>query len=138
MGGFSDYTAQATINSLLLGSAMPEIDGLHLALFTADPKDDNSGAANEVSAGWYQRQPCDSWTAPVSNADGVTGTQTANSAQVTFPATTGASVTISHWGLYDAETGGNLLFSGALTTPRTLNVSDVMTLGVGQLTMLFS
>jgi hypothetical protein len=138
MSGFSDYSAQAAINYLLLDTPMPAIGGRFLALFTADPKDDNSGSGSEIAAGWYARQEADSWTAPVSNPDGVTGTTTSNSAQVTFPATTGSSVTVTHWGLYDAETGGNLLFSGALQTPRTLNVSDVMTLGANQLTMLFS
>jgi hypothetical protein len=138
MSGFSDYSAQAAINYYLLGTPMPAVPGLFLALFTADPKDDNSGSASEISAGWYARQECDSWTAPVSNPDGVTGTVSSNSAQVTFPATTGSSVTVTHWALYDAVTGGNLLFSGALTTPRTLNVSDVMTLGANQLTMTFS
>jgi hypothetical protein len=138
MAGFSDYTAQATINYWMLGTAMPAVAGRYLALFTADPKDDNSGAANEVAGAWYARQTIDSWTAPVSNPDGVTGTTTQNGAQVTFPATTGSSVTVTHFGIYDALTGGNLLWSGSLQTSRTLNVSDVMTLGANQLTMTFS
>jgi hypothetical protein len=64
MAGFSDYTAQATINYWMLGTAMPAVAGRYLALFTADPKDDNSGAANEVAGAWYARQTIDSWTAP--------------------------------------------------------------------------
>lgn len=135
MAGFSDYTAQATINYWFNGTAMPSITNRYLALFTADPKDDNSGTANEVAGAWYARQTANSWTAPVSNPDGTSGTVTQNSAQVTFPAVTGSSVTVTHWGLYDALTGGNLLYSGALATSKTLNVSDVMTLGANQLTL---
>ena len=135
MSGFSDYTAQATINYLLLGTPMPSISNRYLAIFTADPKDDNSGTANEVSGSWYSRQAADSWTAPVSNPDGSSGTVTKNSVQISYAAVTGSSVTVTHWGIYDASTGGHLLFSGALTTSKTLNVSDVLTLASEQLVM---
>jgi hypothetical protein len=137
MAGFSDYTAQATINYWMLGTAMPAVAGRYLALFTADPKDDNSGSANEVSGAWYARQAISGWTAPVSNVDGTSGTITQNSAQVTFPAVSGSSVTVTHWAIYDASTSGNLLYSGALSVSKTLNVSDVMTLAANQLTMTY-
>lgn len=135
MAGFSDYTAQATINYLLLGTSMPSVSNRYLAIFTADPKDDNSGAANEVSGAWYARQIANSWTSPVSNPDGTSGTITKNSTQISYAAVTGSSVTVTHWGLYDAVTGGNLMFSGALTASKTLNVSDVLTLAAEQLVM---
>lgn len=135
MSGFSDYTAQATINYWLLGTAMPTVTNRYLALFTADPKDDNSGVANEVAGAWYSRQTANSWTAPVSNVDGSSGTVTKNSTQISFAAVTGSSVTVTHWGLYDASTGGHLLYSGALSTSKTLNVSDVLTLASEQLVM---
>lgn len=137
MAGFSDHIAQAVINYTLIGSPMPSIAGRYLALFTADPKDDNSGSGSEISAGWYARQAANSWSAPVSNPDGTSGTMTQNTAQVTFPAVVGSSVTVTHWALYDAATGGNLLYSGPLQSPRTLQVSDVMALAANQLTMTF-
>lgn len=135
MAGFSDYSAQATINYWFAGTAMPTVTNRYLALFTADPKDDNSGTANEVSGAWYARQVANSWAAPVSNPDGTSGTVTSNSAQITFPAVTGSSVTVTHWGLYDAATSGHLLYSGALSSSKTLNVSDVMTLAANQLVL---
>ena len=135
MSGFSDYTAQATINYWLLGSAMPTVSNRYLAVFTADPKDNNSGAANEVSGAWYARQLANAWAAPTSNIDGTSGTVTSNSNQISFAAVTGSAVTVTHWGLYDTLTGGNLLYSGALTTSKTLNVSDVLTLAAAQLSM---
>lgn len=135
MSGFSDYTAQATINYWLLGTSMPTVSNRYLAVFTADPKDDNSGTAYEVSGAWYARQLANSWTAPVSNVDGTSGTVTKNSTQISFAAVTGSSVTVTHWGLYDAATGGHLLYSGALTSTKTLNVSDVLTLATEQLVM---
>lgn len=135
MSGFSDYTAQSTINYWLLGTSMPTVTNRYLALFTADPKDDNSGVANEISGAWYARQLANSWTAPVSNVDGTSGTVTKNSTQISFAAVTGSSVTVTHWGLYDAVTGGHLLYSGALSASKSLNVSDVLTLASEQLVM---
>lgn len=135
MSGFSDYTAQATIKYWMNGTAMPSVTHRYLAVFTADPKDDNSGSSNEVSGTWYARQIADTWTTPVSNPDGTSGTVVKNDVQITFPAVSGSSVTVTHWGLYDALSGGNLLYSGALTIPKTLNAYDVLTLATQQLVM---
>lgn len=135
MAGFSDYTAQATIKYWMNGTAMPSISNRYLAIFTADPKDDNSGSVYEVSGAWYSRQTANSWTTPVSAGDGSSGTVVKNSAQITFPAVSGSAVTVTHWGLYNAATGGNLLYSGALTVSKNLNISDVLTLATEQLVM---
>lgn len=137
MSGFSDYTAQAVINYTLLGVAMPNIANRYLALFTGDPKDDNSGSSLEVAGAWYQRQQVNSWTAPLSNVDGVSGTVSKNSSQITFPANSGSPVTVTHWAIYDASSGGSLLYSGALATSRTLQLNDVAAWGPNQLEMTF-
>jgi hypothetical protein len=54
---------------------------------------------------------------------------------------TGAPVTITHIGIVDAVTGGNLLYSQALTTPKTLNINDVFVIsngvGTGDCTITF-
>lgn len=135
MAGFSDFSAQSTINYILLGTAMPVLSNRYLAIFTADPKDDNSGSSNEIAGAWYGRLVANSWATPVSNADGSSGTVTSNNSVLTYAAVTGSSVIVTHWGLYDASTGGHLLFSGALASSKTLNVSDVLTLAVNQLVM---
>lgn len=117
MAGFSTHLANAIINYVLRGQAMPGVPGTHFALFTADPTDAFT-AGTEVSAAWYARRPTGAFAAPT------TGT-TYNSSRVEFPAVTGTSVTITHVGITDALTGGNLLFSEALTTPKTLQINDV-------------
>ena len=45
----------------------------------------------------------------------------------------GAQVSISHWGIYDALNAGNLLFNGAFATPKTFNVDDFPVIGPGDL-----
>jgi len=117
MAGFSTYLANAIINSVLLGQAFPSISSKYFALFTSDPTDAFT-AGTEVSAGWYSRVSTGAWASPTVGV-------TYNSARVEFPAVTGASVTITHVGIIDASTGGHLLFSEALSSPKLLNINDV-------------
>lgn len=117
MAGFSTHLANAIINYTLRGQAMPTISGTYFALFTSDPTDAFT-AGTEVSAGWYTRKATGAWAAPTNGS-------TYNSSRVEFPAVTGSSITITHIGIVDASTGGNLLYSEALTTAKTLQVNDV-------------
>lgn len=117
MAGFSTYLANAIINSVLLGQAMPIPAGRFFALFTADPTDSFT-AGTEVSASWYTRKDTGAWASPTTGI-------TYNTSRVEFPPVTGSSVTITHIGIVDALTGGNLLFSDALPTAKTLSINDV-------------
>ncbi len=75
-------------------------------LFTSDPTD--AGTGTEVSGGSYARQVLSVTTA---SAGIVT-----SSGDVTFPQATATWGTISHIGILDALTSGNLLMHTALTT----------------------
>ena len=121
MAGFSTYLANQIINDTLVTPYATR----YLALFVADPTDANA-TANEVSGGWYVRKNTGSWASPT---DGVTE----NNATIQYNPVTGAQVSISHWGIYDALTAGNLLYSGAFTTPKTFNVDDFPVIGPGDL-----
>ena len=94
---------------------------LAIGLFTAAPSD--SGGGTEVSGGSYarvQRDPLDAnWT----GASGTSGL-TDNAAVLTFPAPSANWGVITHFGIFDAISAGNLLFWGALTTPKTVNNGD--------------
>lgn len=130
MSGFSTYEAQRLINAL-------RAETLYVALFTSDPTDDNI-TANEVGAGWYERQALGALSAPTGS-----GVATSNSNQVTFPAVSGGSITCSHYGIYDAPTGGNLRMSFPLTdsggtpTTRTYAVDDVPVFGAGDIVLTY-
>lgn len=126
MSGFSTYYAQARINADFVSGGTK-----YLALFTADPTDNNV-TANEVSGAWYARQSISSWSAPTG-----TGVTTANSNQITFPVVTGSAVVITHWGLYDAATNGNLMVSGAFSQSKTFNVDDIFVVAAGELVLSF-
>jgi hypothetical protein len=130
MAGFSTHLAHALINHVFRGSPYSAPAGVYLALFVADPTDDNV-TANEVTGGWYARQQITSFTAPSAGL-------TSNSNTLTFPAVTGSAVTITHWGIYDAATTGNLLASGALSAATVLNVNDVYVISAGDLDLTWA
>lgn len=107
-----------------------------MALFTADPTDANS-SANEVSKAAmpaYVRMNAagngpiaTGWTMP---ANGVTS----NTNVISFPANNGASaITVTHTAIYDAATGGNLLYHSKLLMPKTLEQGDVLSFSIGSI-----
>lgn len=126
MSGFSTYLANAVAANTLNGTAMVTIPGRYFALFTADPTDafTTSNEVQTASAPWYARQATGSWASPTNGT-------TYNLNTIQFPAVTGAPVTITHIGIVDSLTGGNLLYSQALTTPKTLNINDVFVISNG-------
>jgi hypothetical protein len=131
MAGFSNSMAQAAIQHFVRRNAQSVPAGTYLALFVADPTDANV-TTNEIVAGWYARQNVSSWTVPSGST-----TTTANSNVITFPVVTVAAVTISHWAIYDAATTGNMLYSGALPSPRTLNINDQFVVDAGAMVLDF-
>lgn len=88
----------------------------YVALFTTAPTD--AGGGTEVSGGGYARVA----TAGVWAA--ASGTSISNSAVITFGAPTANWGVVTHVGIYDAATAGNLLGSGALTAAKTINNGD--------------
>ncbi len=129
MSAFSNYLEDALINATLRGTTFtaPSVGSLHLALFTADPTDANL-TANEVVAAWYSRKTTGSWTAP---SNGVS----TNVAAITFDAVTGAQVTITHLGVYDSASAGNLLYHTPLVQSKTLDIGDVLSFAIGAVTI---
>lgn len=113
MSGFSTYQANAIINSTLVTPYASR----YIALFIADPTDANL-TANEVSAAWYSRMASGAWASPTNGA-------TSNSNEIQWSPVSGSQVTITHWGVYDAATAGNLLYSFAYDSPKTFNIDDI-------------
>jgi hypothetical protein len=138
MSKFSNYTENNIVQTTLRGAAFPVPAGVYVGLFTADPTDANVTANEVQTAAWpaYARRDAadgaaisTGWTA---SADGVSS----NAKNITFAANNGAgSVTVTHIGLYDAATGGNLLYHAALTSSKTLLVGDVLSFGIGSITV---
>lgn len=120
MAGFSNSSANAVINYHLRQQAAPTVRNLYFALFTTDPTDAFT-AGTEVSAAWYARQPTGAWAAPTNGV-------TYNTTRVAFPPVTGAPVTVTHIGIVEGSSAADgtatLLYSHALSAPKTLGIND--------------
>jgi hypothetical protein len=121
----SDYLENALLNAVLRNTPYTSPSQVYVALFTSDPTD--AGTGTEVSGGGYARQPV-TFNAP-SNG------QVTNAADILFPVATASWGTVTHVGIYDAATGGNLLFSGALTTSKTISANDQLKIAAGSLSI---
>ena len=90
---------------------------VYVGYSTADPLDDGSGLA-EPAGGGYARVLHSSWARSGNVVD--------NTGTITFPTTTASQGTITHFALFDAISGGNLLGSGALDTSRALTSAGLL------------
>ncbi len=129
MPGLSDYAETQILNALVRGTnfTAPTVASLRLALFTADPTD--AGNVNEVgTGGWYSRQTTGAFSSPSPSGNSQT---CSNLASITFPAVTGSAVTITHIGVFDQATAGNMIFSAAMTSAKTLQIGDVLSFAPG-------
>ena len=141
MSAKTDYLENKWIDHTFRGIAWPMPTILAVGLFTAAPSD--AGGGTEVAGGGYARAALNpsatNWTNTQASGTGAssgTGGQTSNAVVVTFPAPTGAWGVATHWGIFDALTGGNPLYVAPLTTPKTINSGDpAPTFPVGALTV---
>lgn len=138
MAAFSDYLEEGILNHTLRGQTLSTPSTIYVALFTNDPSDDDSGDELDDSA--YERQDAakgDSisagWTSPSTSGDGMA---VSNDKVIQFPPIADGSVTVTHYGLFDAKTGGNLLYHGEFTVAKTLEVNDVLSIDVGGLQVI--
>lgn len=121
MGALTNYTEDELIKHLFRTGSMTKPSGLHVALFTSVPGE--AGGGTEVSGGSYARvasAPGDANWAATAGGNGTTS----NVSAVTFPAPTANWGSVTHWGIFDAASGGNPLVYAALTTPKTINNGD--------------
>ena len=111
----SNYLENALINATLRNTSYTSPTTVYAALFTSDPTD--AGSGTEVSGGSYARKAM-TFGSPSNGAS-------TNSSAVEFDQATGDWGTITHFGIYDASTSGNLLYHGALTTSKVIETGDV-------------
>lgn len=126
----SDYLENKLVDLTLRGQAFAAPTTLYFSLHTTATTD--AGGGTEVTGGGYARAAV---TASLANFAGTqsagsttassgTGGATSNNGTITFAAPTGNWGVVSHFGIWDAASAGNLLFHGALTTSKTINNGD--------------
>lgn len=119
----STYLENKILDHTLRNTAFTSPTTVYLALFTSNPGE--SGSGSEVTGGSYARQ-----TITFAAASG--GVSASSNSQ-TF--TSLPTATITHLGIYDASSGGNLLYYGAFSTSLTVSSGDNVTIDSGDITI---
>ena len=120
---FSNYLETELLDHVFAGNAYASPAGVYVALFTA-VTDGEAGTVTEVSGGGYARQ---------AGTFTVSGNTATTSAVIEYPTATADYGTVTHVGIYDASTAGNLLAYAALTASKTISSGDVFRIPAGDL-----
>lgn len=113
----STYSTNAMLNALLRNASFA-VTTIYASLHTGNPG--NTGA-NEVTNGSV---PGAAYARKTMAFGAVSGGASANSGTVDF--TNMPSATVTHYGLWDAVSGGNFLGGGALAVAKVVGVGDTV------------
>jgi hypothetical protein len=122
-GSKSDYLENKLLDHVLTNTAYSSPTDVYVGLYTVAPTD--AGGGTELSGDGYVRQA-------VSFASASSGA-TSNDADVDFPTPTDDWGTVVAFGIFDAETSGELLYWGDLTNSKTINTGDTVKFLVGDI-----
>lgn len=120
-GSASDYLENKLIDHSLGTATFTKPTTIYAALYTVAPSD--SSAGTEVTGGSYARQAI-----TFSAASSGSASNNTNVDFNTMPASTVVAVAI-----LDADTSGNMLYWGTLTTNRTVTAGDSIRIASGAL-----
>ena len=125
MAALSDHAEALLLDWLMTNGSATRPTAWYVALYTAAPSD--SGGGTEVSGNNYAREAV---TFAAATSPGGT---TSNTGAVTFTASGGNWGSITHIGIHDAVSGGNLLWHGAMTASKTVNDGDTLEFSIGNI-----
>lgn len=122
---FSDYFENTILDAIFRSGDYT----IYVGLSTADPGDDGANLA-EPSGNGYTRvlTSTTDWAA-------ASGGETLNAEAISFPAAEGSWGTITHFTLFDALTGGNLLASGVLTASKEIGLDQIARFPAGDISI---
>jgi len=123
MSALSDYLENEILDHILGTGAYTMPTNVYVGLSTGSFADDNSGT--ELSGSGYTRK--------VASFGAASSGTASNDAAIEFPAATGSWGTVSHFGIFDASTSGNLLIHGALTSSKVIESGDILKVAVGDM-----
>lgn len=130
----STYFRNAVLN-YLGGTTITPPANVHMSLHSADP---GLTGANEL--------PTTSWTdyARLSITNNATNFPAASAGSKSWPGValtfdasatvTGTAPVATHWGLWDASSGGNFIRGGALASSQTINNGNPVTIAINAMT----
>ena len=127
-GSKSDFLENELLDHVLGGGDYSRPATVYVALFTVALSD--SGGGTEVSGGSYARVAV---TNNATNWPAASGGAKSNGTEIAFPEATASWGTVVAFAIFDASTGGNMLYWADLTTSKTIDSGDTAKFAVGDL-----
>lgn len=124
MSAASDYMENASLKWALTTNSVTRPTTWYVSLHTSATTD--AGGGTEVTGGSYARQTA---------AFTVTSDTAATSANILFPTATADWGTVTHVAVWDAVSGGNMLFHGAASSSKLIQTGDAYLINAGNLTV---
>ena len=147
MSAMSDYLENKLVDHIFRGQSFGVPTNLWFALYTSAPTD--SGGGTEVSGVGYARvaiaPSLNSWSGTQGQAS--TGSASSGSSGSTWNKTAiqfgtpgaGGWGSVTSFAIFDASTGGNMLFHGTLTGgARTIQQNDTVSFPIDSLQISFA
>ena len=119
---FTNFLETEILDHVFAGAAYTAPGTHYLGLFTAAPGE--AGGGTELSGNAYVRKAV---------AFTTSGDTTSNNAAVEFPTATGSWGTVTHVGVFDALTTGNLMAYATLSASKAIETGDVFRVPSGDL-----
>lgn len=123
MSAMSNYLENEILDHILGTGSYTMPSAVYIGLSTGTFGDGNTGT--ELSGSGYARVAATFNAASSGTAD--------NASAIQFSAATGSWGSVSHFGIFDASTAGNLLIHGAFTTAKTIATGDILKIDAGDL-----
>ena len=125
MAALSDHAEKLILDWMMTAGTAARPSAWYVALYTAAPSD--AGGGTELSGSGYARE-----AVAFAAATSGTGT-TSNTGVAIFTADGGDWGSVTHMGIHDASSGGNLLWHGSLAAAKTVADGDTLEFAVGNI-----
>ena len=119
---FTNFLETEILDHVFAGAAYTAPSQHYLGLFTAAPGE--AGGGTELSGSAYARKAV---------AFATSGDTTSNNAAIEFPTATGSWGTVTHVGVFDAASSGNLMAYATLSSSKAIATGDVFRVPSGDL-----
>jgi len=122
----TDFLENNLLNHILRNIPYTSPTTVFAALFTTDTDDAGGGTEVPTSGGTLYIRQSVVFDAPVNG-------KTQNTALIVFP-TAGASWgTVTHFAIFDAVSGGNMVYQGKLTNSQLIGIGDDYNIPIGDI-----
>ncbi len=132
---YTNFLEHASLDHVFGGTTFTASGTLYVALSTTTPLEDGTSFTEPSTSSGYARVGVTNnktnWSTAAQNS---TSGEVFNRTAITFPTSTGGWGTVTHFGIFDNPTAGNLYVQAALSGgSQTININNQISFASGTL-----